>query len=194
MSARIAYYRVSTAEQSIEVQKQALGGFFDHEFMDEGVSGAVCAASRPGLSALLAFARKGDTVHVYALDRLGRDAIDVQQTVRGLLQRGITLDVHGLGVIAQGVGELIVAVLAQIAAMERERILERTSKGIQIAKESLAKTGKTHKGKTSLGRPKAADSGAVRAWREKHKATISDTAKHFHISTASVIRYCSKTK
>jgi putative DNA-invertase from lambdoid prophage Rac len=190
MSARIAYYRVSTSDQSVESQKHALGGSFDHEFQDLGISGAVLAADRPGLSGLLSFARKGDTVYVYALDRLGRDAIDVQQTVRSLLARGIKINVHNLGEISAGVGELIVAVLAQIASMERQRILERTAKGIQVAKKSLAETGKTHKGKTSLGRPMAANAKTVKAWRQKHEATIAATAKHFDISTASVTRYC----
>lgn len=190
MTAKIAYYRVSTTDQSIEAQRTALGGSFDHEFVDEGVSGVVLAAERPGLSALLAFARQGDTVFIYALDRLGRDAIDVQQTVRDLLSKGIALHVHGLGIIAQGVGELIVAVLAQLAALERQKILERTAQGRQTAKEHLARTGFTHKGKASLGRPFAADAQAVKAWRKKHSATISETARHFNISTASVTRYC----
>jgi putative DNA-invertase from lambdoid prophage Rac len=190
MSASLAYYRVSTSDQSIDSQKHALGGDFDHEFQDVGISGSVLAAERPGLSSLLSFARSGDTLYVYALDRLGRDAIDVQQTVRNLLARGIKINVHGLGEIAAGVGELIVAVLAQIASMERQRILDRTQKGIEIAKKSLLETGKTHKGKTSLGRPKAADAKTVKSWRLKHQASIAATAKHFDISTASVTRYC----
>jgi putative DNA-invertase from lambdoid prophage Rac len=191
MTARLAYYRVSTSDQSVDAQRHALGGGFDHEFSDLGISGAVLASDRPGLSALMSFARRGDTVFIYALDRLGRDSIDVQQTVRDLLNRGIHLHVHGLGIIAQGVGEIVVAVLAQIASMERQRIIERTSAGRTAAKESLARTGKTHRGKTSLGRPFVADSKSVKAWRTKHNATISDTARHFSISTATVTRYCS---
>ena len=46
---RIAYYRVSTGDQSIEAQRKALGGGFDREFADEGVSGGSLAAARPGL-------------------------------------------------------------------------------------------------------------------------------------------------
>lgn len=190
MSAKLLYLRVSTSDQSIEAQRTALGTGFDHEFVDEGISGAVLAQDRPGLSALLSFARKGDTVYVYALDRLGRDAIDVQQTVRTLIARGIALHVHGLGVIAQGAGEIIVAVLAQLAAIERQKIVERTALGRHTAKEHLARTGRTHKGKTSLGRPYAADASTVRKWRAKHEATIAATAKHFNISTATVTRYC----
>src|SRR4051812_26118336 len=101
---RIAYFRVSTEGQSIEAQRQALGGGFDREYADEGVSGATMAADRPQFSKLLEYIREGDTLYVYALDRLGRDALDVQTTVRRLLERGVTLDVHGLGPIGRGVG------------------------------------------------------------------------------------------
>ena len=104
----------------MEAQRTALGAS-DKEFRDEGVSGGVLAADRPGWSALMSYVREGDTVAVYAVDRLGRDAIDVQATVRALLARGVAVDVLGLGVIAHGVGELILAVLAQVADMERKR-------------------------------------------------------------------------
>lgn len=90
--------------------------------MDEGVSGAIPAASRPGFAAMLNYVREGDTIHVYAVDRLGRDAIDVQTTIRALLKKGVIVHVNGLGFIGPGVGELIVAVLAQVADMERARI------------------------------------------------------------------------
>ena len=87
------------------------------------------AAKRPGFAKLLAFIRKGDTLHVYAVDRLGRDALNVQSPVRLLLSKGVALHVQGLGVKATGVGELILAVLAQVADVERQRIAERTAAG-----------------------------------------------------------------
>lgn len=188
---RIAYYRVSTSDQSIEAQRHALGGDFKREFKDEGVSGAVLAAQRPGFKALLDFVREGDEVHVYAVDRLGRDALDVQTTVRELLRRGVAVEVHGLGRIAAGVGELILAVLAQVADMERRRITERTAAGRETARAALAATGRTHRGKASLGRPPAADAAAVKAWRAANSASIAKTAEHFGLSVATVKRYCS---
>lgn len=187
---RIAYYRVSTGGQSIQAQRQALGEGFDKEFADEGVSGATLAADRPGFGKLLAYAREGDTLYVYALDRLGRDALDVQATVRRLLDMGVTLDVHGLGPIGRGVGELIVAVLAQIADMERQRIKERCDAGRHAAKAALEATGRTHRGKASLGRPKVADAAEVAAWRSENGATVSQTMVRFGISKATVSRYC----
>lgn len=189
---KIAYYRVSTTDQSIEAQRQAMGGRFDREFSDEGVSGGTLAAARPAFARLLEVVREGDVVCVYAVDRLGRDALDVQATVRGLLERGVAVEVHGLGTISRGVGELILAVLAQVADMERRRIAERTAAGRAAARASLEATGRTHRGKESLGRPRAADGAEVVAWRIANRASIKDTAKRFGISEASVKRYCAR--
>lgn len=187
---RLAYFRVSTTDQSIESQRAAMGGGFDREFSDEGVSGATPAKDRKGFAALLDFIREGDTLHVYAVDRLGRDALDVQATVRQLLTKGVEVHVHGLGVIAKGVGELILAVLAQVADMERQRIIERTAAGRLAARESLERTGKTHKGKASMGRPQAADPKEVKAWKAASGASIARTAEQFGLSTSTVKRYC----
>jgi len=187
---RIAYFRCSTSDQSIESQRQALGGSFDKEFSDEGVSGAVLAANRPGFAALLGYVREGDTVCIYAIDRLGRDALDIQAIIRRLIDKGVTVDVSGLGPIAKGVGELIVAVLAQVAEMERQRIRERCDAGRAAAKAALASTGRTHRGKTSLGRPLANDRGEVVAWRKANAASIAQTASQFGLSLATVKRYC----
>lgn len=190
MSSRIAYFRVSTNDQSIEAQRSALGGTFDKEFCDEGVSGSTPAAQRPGFSKLLNYVREGDTVFVYAVDRLGRDALDVQTTVRALINKGVSVHVNGLGVIGRGVGELILAVLAQVADMERQRIKERCDSGRAAARIALEQTGKTHKGKASLGRPFAHDAEMVRGWKAESGASIAQTAKHFGLSVSTIKRYC----
>lgn len=187
---RFAYYRVSTADQSIEAQRSAMRGPFDREFSDEGVSGSVLAADRPGFAKLMEQVRAGDVVHVYAVDRLGRDALDVQSSVRRLIHAGVIVNVHGIGDIAGGVGELILAVLAQVADMERRRIAERTGSGREAARRSLAETGLTHRGKVSLGRPFKADKATVAKWRSDNRASIADTSRHFRLSTATVKRYC----
>lgn len=187
---RIAYFRVSTGDQSIDAQRAALGGGFDREFSDVGVSGGVLAADRPGFAKLLEQVRKGDTVSVYAVDRLGRDALDVQATVRKLIDNGVTVEIHGLGQIARGVGEIILAVLAQVADLERQKIRERTEAGRSAARIALEATGKTHRGKDSLGRPKARDGAYVALWRKENGASIKETARQFSISEATVKRYC----
>jgi len=191
--AHIAYYRVSTNSQCIEAQKAALthADKIEREFMDEGVSGAVVAANRPGFAEMMSYVRTGDTIHVYAVDRLGRDAIDVQTTIRALLLKGVTIEINGLGTISNnGVGELIIAVLAQVADMERHRIAQRTQSGRDLAKVTHAATGKTHKGKDTLGRPAKADSATVKAWRTTNGKSISETAAHFQLSESTVKRYC----
>lgn len=189
---RIAYFRVSTSDQSIEAQRHAMGGGFEREFSDEGVSGGTMASDRPGFSKLMEVVREGDTVSVYAVDRLGRDALDVQGTVRRLLDKGVAVEVHGLGTIARGVGELILAVLAQVADMERRRIAERTEAGRAAARASLEATGRTHRGKESLGRPRAQDGTVVASWRRERGASIKATAEHFGLSLATVKRYCAQ--
>lgn len=188
MSQRIAYYRVSTTGQSIDAQRAELGGNFDREFQDEGVSGTVLACDRPGMAALLSHARTGDTVFVYAVDRLGRDSIDIQQTVRDLLNKGVALHVHGIGPIAGEPGKLVMALLAQLAEMERAKIIERTEAGRKLARETIATTGKTHRGKESMGRPFETPPATIVAWRTENKASIAETAKQFSISIATVKR------
>ncbi len=199
---RIAYYRVSTSDQSIEAQRVALAEVlgkdengkavkFDNEFIDAGVSGGVMAGQRPGFADLLRYVRKGDTVYVYAVDRLGRDALDVHATVDALIARGVSVFIYGLGLIgADGVGKLILLVLAQVAQMEKERIAERCAAGREAARASLAATGLTHRGKASLGRPVSVDPAEVRSWRSANSASISQTAEHFGVSIATVKRAC----
>lgn len=189
---KLAYYRVSTDDQSIEGQRASLHGPFEKEFIDEGVSGAIPAESRPGFAALLDYVREGDSLHIAAIDRLGRDALDIQATVRKLIDKGVTVEVLGLGAIAKGVGELIVAVLAQIADMERNRIKERCNAGREAARAALQATGRTHRGKVSLGRPFAADATNVVKWRKDNGASIKATANQFGLSQATVKRYCGK--
>lgn len=116
----------------------------------------------------------------------------MQTTIKALLAKGVNVNVRGLGLIGKGVGELIVAVLAQVAEMEMERIRERTATGRDAAKASLAATGMTHRGKVSLGRPASADASEVRAWRVANSASIATTAAHFNLSDSTVKRYCVK--
>lgn len=187
---RICYLRCSTSDQSVDAQRMALGGSFDKEFIDAGISGAVLAKDRPAFAELLRYVREGDVLAVSAVDRLGRNAIDVQATVRALIERGVTVDVLGLGQISKGVGELILAVLAQIADMERSRIAERCQSGREVARASLQASGRTHRGKVSLGRPRACDPVVVAAWRKENGASISATAKHFGVSLPTVKRCC----
>lgn len=191
MGQRIVYYRVSSCAQSIESQRAELGGDFDREFVDQCVSGAVLARERPGMAELLSYARTGDTLFVYSIDRLGRDAIDVQQTVRDLLDRGVAIHVHGLGPIAGEAGKIVLAVLAQVAELERNRIRERTEAGRKLARDSIQKFGTTHRGKASMGRPFTTQPAEIIQWRQANQASIKQTAEHFGVSIATVKRAAS---
>ncbi|HBV13476.1 MAG TPA: resolvase, partial [Brevundimonas sp.] len=73
--------------------------------------------------------------------------------------------------------------------MERQRIKERTQAGRAAARAALEATGRTHRGKESLGRPMAQDAAAVVAWRKENGASIAQTARHFGLSPATVKRY-----
>lgn len=190
--ANLAYYRCSSLDSSVEAQRHTLPGPFAREFTDAGVSGIVLAANRPGFAAMLQYMREGDTVHVTAIDRLGRDSIDIQTVYRDHFRaKGVRLYVSGLGYVEGEMGAIVFALMSQFAAMERDRIIARTSAGKDRAREALAATGKTQNGKTSMGgRPRLHDPAIVRAWRVENDASIVQTAAHFGISTASVKAYC----
>ena len=73
--------------------------------------------------------------------------------------------------------------------MERTNIRDRTAAGREAARAALAATGRTHRGKESLGRRKAADAVSVVAWRKTNAASIAATAAEFGLSVATVKRY-----
>ncbi|WP_137921533.1 recombinase family protein [Hydrogenophaga sp. 2FB] len=196
----VYYLRVSTKDQTIASQRTALGITDDTPqdtvFMDEGVSGAVDALDRPGFAACARYCRKGDILRVTALDRLGRNAIDVQRTFAALVSKGVVVDVMGMGVIAGEVGSLLVTILSGVAQMERARIAQRTEAGRETARHLLAQGKRTQNGKASLGRPVGRVAGGVQVtpqevaeWRRKNDATIQATADHWKLSTATVKRY-----
>lgn len=137
MSAIFAYARVSTADQTTENQFREIeaAGFTvpsEFRFCDEGVSGTVPAADRPQFSAMLGKLRKGETVVVSKLDRLGRNAVDVQQTVRQLDAMGVKVVVLQLGNVDLNstAGKMILSVLSAVAEMERDLNRERTMSGL----------------------------------------------------------------
>lgn len=138
--ALITYLRVSTNDQSIDNQRRQIqeAGYQveqDFEFYDEGVSGAVPAKKRPALNEAIKMARKGDVLVVVAIDRLGRDAVDVLTTVK-------TLDAKGVKVISlrEGfdlstpAGKMMLHMMAGFAEMEKNLIAERRTAGITRAR------------------------------------------------------------
>jgi putative DNA-invertase from lambdoid prophage Rac len=178
------YCRVSTTEQTTANQVEAFKakGYEVKEgfVVEETVSGAVCAMERKGFRAMVEHKlMEGDTLVVLKLDRLGRDNIDVQQTIDLLLKKGIR--VHCLDLptkdLSTSEGKLMLAMFAAFAAFEKDRIRERTIEGQARAKA---------KGKT-IGRPSKVSPEKVAELR-KGGLSISATAKQLNVSEATVKR------
>lgn len=147
-----AYGRVSTAGQTTENQRLELekAGYQiepDFWFADEGISGKVSAGQRPAFRDMLTKIRRGETLVVSKLDRLGRDAIDVLQTVRSLGERGVKVIVLQLGNtdLTSAAGKLLLSMLAAVAEMERDLLVERTQAGLARAKAQGKRLGRPWK-------------------------------------------------
>ena len=180
----IAYLRVSTDDQSTDAQRHEIEQRHNiaQWFSDEGTSGATKAIERPGFEELFKYVRKGDTVVVYAIDRLGRDTIDVLTTVQALRDKEVAVVSIREGFdLATPIGEAMLTMLAAVAKLERSNIKARQMAGIAKARAQGKK----------LGAVKKIDDIAVAAWRQENKASIADTAKHWSISKAGVKRACS---
>jgi len=135
--ATIAYYRVSTKDQTIETQRHELNQTYkiDREFYDEAVSGSVKGEDREGFAALVAYIREGDTLVTVDLDRLGRDSIDVQQNIASLKAKGVNIIITRMGVdLSTDAGELLVTIMSKVAEMERRKTMERANAGRARAK------------------------------------------------------------
>ena len=147
--ATFAYGRVSTSLQDTDNQRLELtnaGWVIDYWFADT-ISGKSASSQRPAFRELLTKIRDGETLLVSKLDRLGRDAIDVLQTVRNLGARNIKVVVHQLGStdLTSPAGKLLLSMLAAVAEMERDLLIERTQAGLTRAKAEGKKLGRPSK-------------------------------------------------
>src|SRR5690606_38529267 len=104
-------------------------------FSDEAVSGATKAKNRPGFGALLQYVREGDTVVVYAIDRLGRNTIDVLETLEQLKAKGVAVVSIREGFdLSTPIGKAMLTMLAAMAELERANIKARQMAGIERAR------------------------------------------------------------
>lgn len=178
------YGRVSTTQQTTDNQKLELesAGFkIDYWYADNGVSGKVCAIQRPEFSRLISQIRDGETLVVSKLDRLGRDAVDVLQTVRDLGDRNIQVIVLQLGKtdLSSPTGKLLLTMLTAVAAMERDLLIERTQAGLARAKAE---------GKTLGRKPKTSEDQRVSIRDQLNSGvSVSKVARDYGISRAAVI-------
>jgi DNA invertase Pin-like site-specific DNA recombinase len=178
------YGRLSTAGQTAENQRLELeqaGYNIRYWFQDEGVSGKCPAAQRPAFQDMLLRIREEETLAVSKIDRLGRDAIDVLQTVKLLQERGVHVIVHQLGStdLASPAGKLLLAMLSALAEMERDLLVERTQAGLARAKAEGKK----------LGRKAKTDGAQRQDIRRRLEAgeSVSSVARGYAISRANVI-------
>jgi len=130
------YARVSTNEQELSLQTDALlqhGVKRDHLFCDK-ISGA--KEDRPGLTACNEALRKGDTLVVWRLDRLGRSMRHLVNMIEDLKERGIGFRSISDGMIdtTSASGELVLNILSALAQFERRLIQERTNAGLAAAR------------------------------------------------------------
>ena len=181
--ANIGYARVSTVDQNMALQLDALReAGVDRVFRDQGVSGST--AARPGLDNCLDHLREGDALTVWKLDRLGRNTQDVLAVVDGLTSRGVGFRSITEGLHTDGpMGKAMLTIMAAFAQLERDTMIERTRAGLAAA------AAKGRKG----GRPrKVDDADAAKARNMRDKGiTATDIAKMLGVSRATVYRYLS---
>lgn len=137
----IGYARVSTNDQKLEPQIDTLKAAGCETVFEDVISGA--KADRPGLNDALAFLRKGDTLVVWKLDRLGRSMKHLVETVTDLGDRGVGFKslTEGVDTTTTG-GTLVFHLFGALAQFERDLIVERTQAGLKAAATRGRKGGR----------------------------------------------------
>jgi DNA invertase Pin-like site-specific DNA recombinase len=180
----LGYARVSTAEQHLDLQVDALiaAGCY-RVFTDKATGAADALAARPELDRVLDQLRPGDTLVVWKLDRLGRSLRHLVDTVTALADRGVgfrslqeAIDTTTAG------GKLVFHIFAALAEFERDLIRERTHAGLAAAR-ARGRHG---------GRPAVMTADKVRVAREMYASkqyTVAAIAKTLGVSRASIYRH-----
>ena len=181
---KIGYARVSTLDQNLDLQRDALSQAGCEKLFTDTASGAL--DSRKGLLEAIEFARKGDIIVVWKLDRLGRSLKHLIETVNSLHSRGI-----GFASVQEQIdtttpgGKLVFHVFGALAEFERELIRERTTAGLKAAR-ARGKLG---------GRPKKLSPKQIEMARKLYADTtvsIKEICETLQISRATLYRVCSQ--
>ena len=185
MGRLIGYARISTSDQDIRLQLDALRGVGcrDAEIFLDTASGALPA--RPGLEACLQVLIPGDTLVVWRLDRLGRSMAHLVTLVEGLLHRQVGFRSLGDGAIdtTTASGELVFNIFSALAQFERRLIQERTRAGLLAARA---------RGKIGGRRPVRPDNPRVQmacALYMAQSLTAAEICQALRISPATFYRY-----
>lgn len=179
----LGYARVSTLHQSLDQQVDALtaAGVDPKRVYSDKLSGTSTREQRPGLAALLDYAREGDGIVVVGIDRLGRNAAEVMTTIRDLGERGIVLRSLREGIdTSNATGRMVAGVLASLAELELELLRER---------RSASRDARRARGQ-SIGRPKALDKSKMALVQRMHASgeSASTIAGALGVSRATVYR------
>ncbi|WP_370637034.1 recombinase family protein [Citrobacter sp. Marseille-Q3906] len=151
----IGYVRVSTIDQNLELQLEALNRLDCDQIFEDKISGA--KSKRPGLDKMMKKLRPGDTVVVWKLDRLGRSLIHLVDLLRYFRSNNIEFISITEGIrISTSIGRFAYTMLSAAAEMERENIIERTRAGLAVARA---------KGRIGGRRPKLTDEQWAQAGR-----------------------------
>jgi DNA invertase Pin-like site-specific DNA recombinase len=177
----IGYARVSTTHQNLDLQEQALQAAGCEKIFTDTISGV--KAARPGLDEALEFIRKGDTLVVWKLDRLGRSIRHLIETVQLLNDRKIGFKSlqECIDTTTSG-GKLIFHIFGALAEFERDLIRERTQAGLQAAR-ARGRNG---------GRPQKLTGKKLKlfhAMRKNPEHSVGDICAAVGISKATYYRY-----
>lgn len=186
-SKAFGYIRVSTVSQTLDRQIDSLtaAGIAEADIFSDKISGT--KTSRPGLDDLLSRVRPGDSITVHSLDRLGRSALHVFQTIADLEERGVV--VHSLkeseAALTGATGEFVRKLMVLVAELERNMNAER------VAEARAAKAARARAGEQTAGRPRTAmteeNVKKVLKYREQGNS-MREIAKLTGLSGASVHR------
>jgi DNA invertase Pin-like site-specific DNA recombinase len=180
---QLGYARVSTGHQSLDQQLDALAaaGVDPKRVYSDKLSGIATREQRPGLAALLDYARPGDAVVVVGIDRLGRNAAEVMTTIRELGERNIVLRSLREGIdSSNATGRMVAGVLASLAELELELGRER-----RMASRDARRARGQH-----IGRPKALDDKKAGLAQRMHASgeSASTIANALRVSRATIYR------
>jgi len=179
--ALIGYARVSTWDQSTDGQLDNLRDAGCLRIFEETASGT--RTDRPQLAAALDFAREGDTIVVWRLDRLGRSLKHLMETVNELGERGIGFrSLHENIDTTTSTGRLVFHIFGALAEFERDLVADRTKAGLAAAKERGSKPGR----KPVLTEDQIS---VVRSMHAEGRHTMTAIAQVVGVSRATVYRH-----
>ena len=180
----IGYARISTHDQTLDLQKDALQKIGCAQIFTDTASGA--KAERTGLTEALEYVRTGDTLVVWRLDRLGRSLKHLIETITKLNNRkiGFKSITESIDTTTSG-GKLVFHIFGALAEFERDIISERTNAGLSAAR-ARGRLGGRPKAKM-LDTPKKV--ALAQSLYENRNNTIDEICKTLNVSRATLYRY-----